>query len=41
MEDTQPVKVLVPGHDGQPMIASMGPDRTVGAGDQADFTDMH
>jgi hypothetical protein len=40
VQDTQPVKVLVPGHEDQSMIASMGPDRTVRGGGQADLTDM-
>ena len=34
------MKVLVPGHDDESVIASMGPDRTVGEGGQADLTDM-
>src|SRR5713226_6746035 len=40
MEDAQPVKVLVPGHNDESMIASMGPDCPVGGGGQADLTDM-
>jgi hypothetical protein len=39
-EDTQPVKVLVLGHDHESVIASMGPDCTVRGGGQADLTGM-
>ena len=37
---TQPVKVLVLGHDDESVIASIGPDCTVRGGGQADLTDM-
>ena len=40
MQDTQPVKILVPGHDNEPMIASISPDCTVGRGGQADLADV-
>jgi len=39
-QDTQPVKVLVLGHDDESVIASIGPDCTVRGGGQADLTDM-
>jgi len=39
-QDTQPVKVLVLGHDDESVIASMGPDCTVRGSGQADLADM-